>query len=101
MSDFEVVDVGEFNRLKQKLADAERQNEWISVEDRLPIDHEYKLLCTNLNSYVAAWYSLKQEKFIGYSGYINNDRITHWKPITPPQTEIKSLGETKHWGDKI
>ena len=95
-------------QLEQKLADAEKQNEWIACSDRLPEDDggvyitygrtTYKTTNqiegkpeTAITDYI---YLINSDIFKPYLGcrgevweseYQADWTVTHWKPITPPQ----------------
>lgn len=74
-----INDQKKIKELEQKLADAEKQNEWISVEDRLPDKGQFVLgFRDNIDSKIidADYWDEKYWKMNNY---------THWKPITPPQ----------------
>ena len=89
----------EIEILQQKLADAEKQNEWISVEDRLPeIDTPVCLYNDNrfMNYHFdMCWHGVGYLSELNYWSVIGDSRgqcldsVTHWKPIKPPQDESK------------
>ncbi len=76
--------------LEEKLAELQRENEWISVEDRLPDTlGEHLVLVAPLAGcgfYAAAWYHDGLWEVRGENGNAR-DLITHWKPIQPPTEE--------------
>ena len=74
-------------QLEQKLAEAEKQNEWVSVEDRLP---EYGTPCL---VWMEAHRSAITCNYFDDFGLVRSSSkdglaphgVTHWKPILPPQ----------------
>ncbi len=80
----------EITRLKERVEELKRENEWISVEDRLPDTlGEHLVLVAPLAGcgfYAAAWYHDGLWEVRGENGNAR-DLITHWKPIKPPTEE--------------
>ena len=78
------------NNLEEKLAELQRENEWVSVETRLPDTlGEHLVLVAPLAGcgfYSAAWYHDGLWEVRGENGNAR-DLITHWKPIKPPTEE--------------
>ena len=78
----------EITRLKERLEELQRENEWVSVEDRLPDTlGEHLVLVAPLAGcgfYSAAWYHDGLWEVRGENGNAR-DLITHWKPIAPPK----------------
>ena len=81
-------------QLEQKLADAEKQNEWIACSDRLPEQGQFVLgFRDNVDSKIidADYWDTKYWKMNNY---------TYWKPITPPQ-EGKPIIPPLTYGKKL
>lgn len=95
-NDSPLAAIHEIKCLNEKLAELQRENEWVSVEDRLP---EESLEDSAGTISVAVWvnfdgglwlqsqYDLESKTFgIDDHGGINiNEYVTHWKPITAPK----------------
>lgn len=71
------------------------QNEWISVEDRLPEGHMQVLMWSakwgiaEAGSYYNSRFWVYNELGDGYVG----DRITHWMPLPAPPDSCQPEGE--------
>jgi hypothetical protein len=64
-------------------------SKWISVEDRLPENDEYVLVCCRASSQVirVSWYSTHQRKW-ATDFSIGFGEVTHWQPLPlPPGAE--------------
>lgn len=69
----------------QRIAELEREKEWISVDDRMPDDGRDVLTTYHFKHYeVANFYSTKEKRFVSQD---SNSAVnaTHWQEITPPQ----------------
>lgn len=68
-----------------KLAEAEKQNEWVSVEDRLPEElYEIFLVqCKDDNERVGFYF--RTTLWLKEAGWQTEHPVTHWKSILPPQ----------------
>jgi hypothetical protein len=87
----------EITRLKERVEELKRENEWVSVEDRLPEEDQIVLLCNverfmnchfDLNWYGAGYLnSFNSWYVIGEGRGLCLDAVTHWKPIKPPTEE--------------
>ena len=63
-------------------------NNWISVEERLPEDADHEVLAIDVNSYAIGEYHLA---FYGFEmperwcdNYRNAIQVTHWQPLPSP-----------------
>jgi hypothetical protein len=78
--------------LESRVQEFENANEWISVDDRLPLDESDKKLHP-YTQYNCLIYRNGHVEFGAFSvgnlpepwGCFSADNITHWKPITPPK----------------
>jgi len=78
----------ESERLKAELEKVKGENEWISVEDRLPEPAEFCLVSDKQG--VNKWphhYMPEIKTWFDFEDGQENDSITHWKPLPQPPTK--------------
>lgn len=89
------VTIGEVRRIIESMPTHTPQNEWISVEDRLPEGHMQVLMWSakwgiaEAGSYYNSRFWVYNELGDGYVG----DRITHWMPLPAPPNRRPPEGE--------
>ena len=73
--------------------EAEPDNGWISVKDRLPDDKERCLICTKNGRVYIAYYQPIGDKFSDYEPFWQSDScrfiayVTHWQYLPKPPKE--------------
>lgn len=65
------------------------KQEWISVEERLPEDDGFVLLCTSKGAIIKGHYEHKHGRWSGLNNRLN---VTHWMPL-PEAPKMKGGAE--------
>lgn len=94
MSDFNTDDINDLilkdiaiEECKERIAELEEQNKWISVDERLPEEGQFcAFYCGIIDGEpeIDADFWEASSMTVGYSWQRN---VTHWKPITPPEKD--------------
>ena len=68
---------------KYNLSSEQEPKEWVSVEDRLPEEHKYVMVCYEDNHVSARMYDSTSKVF----SPVINSKVTHWQHLpSPPNT---------------
>ena len=76
--------------IKAERTSAEKEDNWISVEDELPKDSGYLLVCENefgTQSILYGYYDGKKFQTVCGLGGFSDIRPTHWQPLPKPPKE--------------
>lgn len=80
------VTIGEVRRIIESMPTLTPQNEWISVEDRLP-EFDERVFVTD-GFYVGEGYINPSAQWFRSNGFQRLSDITHWMPLpAPPEKE--------------
>lgn len=64
------------------------KNSWISIEDRLPDNEDYRLVYTSSGDFDLAWYSQIHKKWYWNSfdtvDACGMNRVVYWQPLKAP-----------------
>ena len=72
---------GVFQQSEGIANNATTTGKWISVDERLPEDDGFVLLCTSKGSIIKGHY---EHKYGRWSGLNNRLNVTHWMPLPEP-----------------
>ncbi len=74
--------VAAIESLQQEITRLREEAEWISVEDRLPENHQ-RVLANNGRKVQSGYYREPENAFVSDSNW-SLLAVTHWKPLPPP-----------------